>query len=90
MLQPTIIATLNELSDAVKALPHGNSPVLFCTPLPPFSEEKMNYDDGVQYQIQVVPAEGGAWVLDAKEATMKNGEVKMRDLDKSIIKSLIA
>ena len=89
MLQATIIPTLNDLRDAVKDLPHGNSPILFCTPLPPFSEEKMNYEDGVQYQIQVVPAEGGTWVLDAKEATMNNGEVKMRDLDKSIIKSLI-
>ena len=89
MLQANIIPTLNDLKEAVSALPYGNSPTLFCTPLPPFSEEKMNYEDGVQYQIQVVPAECGAWVLDAKEATMKNGSVKMRDLDKSIIKSLI-
>ena len=89
MRPATIIPTLNGLKDAVNALPHGNSPTLFCTPLPPFSEEKMNYEDGVQYQIQIVPSENGAWVLDAKEATMTNGEVSMRDLDKSIIKSLI-
>jgi|13_taG_2_1085334.scaffolds.fasta_scaffold00002_232 hypothetical protein len=89
MLQPTIIPTLNDLKEAVNALPHGNSPTLFCTPLPSFSEEKMNYEDGVQYQIQIVPSEKGAWVLDAQSATMKNGEITMKPLDKSIFKSLI-
>jgi hypothetical protein len=89
MLQATTINSLNELKSHVADLKVSNSPTLFLTPLPPFNEEIFNYEDGVQYQIQVVPAEGGAWVLDAKEATMTNGSVKMRDLDKSTIKSLI-
>jgi hypothetical protein len=88
-MQATTISHLNDLKANVANLPFSNSPTLFCTPLPPFSEEKMHYEDGVQYQIQVVPSESGAWVLDAKEATMTNGEVTMRDLDKSVIKSLI-
>jgi hypothetical protein len=88
-MQATTINNLNELKAHVADLPVSNSPTLFVTPLPPFNEEKFNYEDGIQYQIQVVPAEGGAWVLDAKEATMTNGEVTMRDLDKSLIKCLI-
>lgn len=88
----TIIPTLSDLKSHVESLPPAEmkQPTLFCTPLTPFNEEKFQHEDGVQYQITIVPFEQGAMVIEAKEATLKDGEATIKDLDKALVQAFIA